>query len=272
MRSEAAPGPQRRARFSAEALAASPALGAWCAAASTLVAEALATAGFDYITLDRQHAMIDDETTLAMIQVVDSAGIATFVRVPEGGTALASRVLDAFATGVIVPMVETPEAAARAVDAACYPPLGRRSWGPMRQGTYAHEGTLASQGAVPPDGLVLVMLETAAAIDRASEILAVPGVAGAVVGPADLAQSLGLGPGAVAHEEVLARARTIVSLCRERGLVSATGAHSVALAQTWIGLGFGMVSLGRDVSMLREVAVERLAAVRAIAASGEART
>ena len=154
-------------------------------------------------------------------------------------------------------MVELVEVARRAVDAACYPPLGRRSWGPMRQSYFA------DRDAIPADGLVLVMLETATAIERAPEILSVSGVAGAVVGPADLAQSLGLGPSAVDDERVIDASRSIVSLCRERGLISATGAHSVALAETFVRLGFDMVALGRDVSMMREVAAARLAAVRA---------
>jgi 4-hydroxy-2-oxoheptanedioate aldolase len=239
------------------ALARRPALGAWCAIASPLVAEALASVGFDYLALDRQHSMIDDETTLAMIQVIDRIGTPVFVRVPEGDAALVSHVLDAGATGVIVPMVESVEAARRAVEAACYPPLGRRSWGPMRQAYHA------DRGAIPADGLVLVMLETATAIERAPEILSVAGVAGAVVGPADLAQSLGLGPSEVAHERVLEASRSVVSLCRERGLISATGAHSIDLAATFVGLGFDMVAVGRDVSMMREVAAARLAAVRA---------
>jgi 4-hydroxy-2-oxoheptanedioate aldolase len=126
----------------------------------------------------------------------------------------------------------------------------------MRQGYYA------DRDAVPADGLVLVMLETVTAIERAPAILSVPGVAGAVVGPADLAQSLGLGPSEVAHERVLEASKSVVSLCRERGLISATGAHSIELATTFVGLGFDMVAVGRDVSMMREVAAARLAAVR----------
>jgi 4-hydroxy-2-oxoheptanedioate aldolase len=252
-----------RATFSADVLSADPALGVWCAAASPLVAEGLATLGFDYVTLDRQHSMIDDETTLAMIAIIDGTDTPTFVRVPEGGTSLISPVLDAGATGVIVPMIETAEAAQRAVDAACYPPIGRRSWGPMRHAFYTPGGTQ------PADGVVMVMLETAAGIERAPEILSVPGVAGAFMGPADLAQSLGLGPGAIDHDDVLSRCRTVIALCRDRGLVAGTGAHSIGLAQTWLRMGFGMVSLGRDVSMMRDVAAERLAAVRAVASERE---
>jgi 4-hydroxy-2-oxoheptanedioate aldolase len=224
------------------------------------VAEALATLGVDFVNLDRQHGAIDDEATLAMIAVIDRSGTPVYVRVPAEDSALIGRVLDMGATGVIVPMVETTDAAERAVAAARYPPRGRRSWGPMRAGFYAEAG------GVPADGLVLVMLETALAIERASEILSVPGVAGAVVGPADLAQSLGLGPSAVAHDEVLARCREVVAACHERGLVAATGAHSTGLAETWVRLGFDMIAIGRDVPMLRELAAERLRAVRAFAA------
>jgi 4-hydroxy-2-oxoheptanedioate aldolase len=198
-----------------------------------------------------------------MIQVIDRIGTPVFVRVPERETPLVSRVLDAGATGVIVPMIESVEAARRAVEAACYPPLGRRSWGPLRQGYYA------DRDAIPADGLVLVMLETAIAIERAPDILSVPGVAGAVVGPADLAQSFGLGPSEVAHKLVIEASRSVVALCRERGLLSATGAHSIDLAATFVGLGFDMIAVGRDVSMMREVAAARVAAVRAVSERAE---
>lgn len=247
------------ARFTADALATAPALGAWCSIGSPLVAEGLATLGFDWINIDRQHSLIDDEATLAMIQMLDRGGTPAFVRIPEHGMTMISPVLDAGATGVIVPMVESSEDAERAVDAACYPPLGRRSWGPMRHAFRAESDPM------PPNGLVMVMLETAAGIERAAEILAVPGVAGAFVGPADLAMSLGLGSSELAHPQVLERCETVVERCRERGLIAGTGAHSIGLAERWVRMGFQMVSLGRDVSLMREVAQARLEAIRAIA-------
>lgn len=250
-------------RFSADALAKAPAFGAWCAIGSPVVAEGLATLGFDWINLDRQHSLIDDETTLAMIAVLDRGGTPAFVRVPEGGMAMISPLLDAGATGVIVPMVESPEDAQRAVDAACYPPVGRRSWGPMRHAFYP------DSGALPPNGLVMVMLETATGIERAPEILAVPGVAGAFIGPADLAMSLGLLPSEVAHPDVLNRCEAVVKLCRERGLVAGTGAHSTGLAERWLRMGFGMISLGRDLSLMRELAKERLSVIRGVAQDRE---
>jgi 2-keto-3-deoxy-L-rhamnonate aldolase RhmA len=115
---------------------------------------------------------------------------------------------------------------------------------------------------MPPNGLVMLMLETATGIDRAAQILAVPGVAGVFVGPADLAVSLGLPPSEVAHDKVLEKCATVVAICAELGLVAGIGSHSVEHARTWVEMGFGMVSIGRDVSMMRDVAADRLSQIR----------
>lgn len=243
-------------RFDPQRLAAGPALGVWCAIPSPLVAEALGTLGFDWICLDRQHGMIDDGATSSMIQALDGTGTPTFVRVTENGTHAIGSVLDAGAVGVVVPMVESPEDAARAVAAACYPPLGRRSWGPMR----AAFRPVADP--VPPDGLVLVMLETATAVERAPDILAVPGVTGVFVGPSDLAVSMGISPRDVTHREVLDRCAMLVELCARSGLVAGIGSHSVEHARAWLDMGFGLVSLGRDLSLMRDLAGERLRELR----------
>ena len=243
-------------RFDPERLRRQPAFGAWCVIPSPLVAEALGTLGFAWVCLDRQHGLLDDQVVLCMVQALDMAGVPAFVRVTENRTHAISSVLDAGAVGVVVPMVETPEEAARAVDAACYPPLGRRSWGPTRA------AFRATDGPMPPDGIVLVMLETARAVDRAAEILAVPGVAGVFVGPSDLAVSMGLSPREVTHAEVLRRCTAMVETCERLGLIAGIGSHSVGHAQQWVDLGFGMISLGRDLSFLRDLAADRLGQLR----------
>src|SRR2546430_3249835 len=128
--------------------------------------------GLDWACVDRQHGLIGYEAMVGMIQALAITGTPAFVRVGENTPREIGQALDAGAAGVIVPMVNSAEDARRAVAGARYPPTGARSWGPTR-------ASLGSSGpARKVDGILLVMLETAPAFDRAQDILEEEGVDG----------------------------------------------------------------------------------------------
>ena len=163
--------------------------GVWCRLGEPLTVVQIARGGPAWLGLDAQHGAFDDAaivaTMLALTTLRERPAVA--VRVAELSNFLIGRVLDAGADIVVVPMIETVEDARAAANAAHYPPLGRRSWGPM--------GDL--WGATPPSATeartaLWVMIETRAGLDAVEQIVAVPGVAGVFVGPFDLAIGLGL--------------------------------------------------------------------------------
>ena len=159
-------------------------------------------------------------------------------------------------------MVNSVEDAERAVRAARYPPAGERSWGPTRA-SFGRQG-----GGRPTEGLLLVMLETGAAFDRAESIASVEGVDGVFVGPADLAVSLALEPHDVLDAEVVGRCKDLVRICVRHGLIAGIGCHTVAQAQAWLTSGFRMISIGRDLTMLLDGLGGRLAAIRDLKPEG----
>jgi 4-hydroxy-2-oxoheptanedioate aldolase len=226
---------------------------------STLVAEGLARAGFDWVCIDMQHGLTDFAGASELIRAIDAGGALPVVRVPWNEPGIVGRVLDAGALGVIVPMIQTVDDARRVVEACLYPPKGRRSYGPqraaLRDGPGYHAGANDRVAVIP-------MIETAEALEAVDDILAVPGVTCAFVGPMDLSVSLGLAPadndGKPAFDAAIAR---VVEACRKAGKIAAVYSNP-KVAPLRIAQGFRMVSICNDLSVLLAAARSDLTAVR----------
>src|SRR5688500_11881877 len=108
----------------------SPAFSAWCGMPEPSIAGVLAREAFDAVALDMQHGAIDFAATVRAIPLVAAAGKPAIVRIPVGDFPTASRLLDAGASAIIAPMVNTVDDARRFGAFMKYPPLGERSWGP----------------------------------------------------------------------------------------------------------------------------------------------
>lgn len=239
------------------------ALGVWCVIPSALSVEAVAGLGFDWLLIDMQHGGMDYSTAVEMIRAAELAGVAPMVRVPWNEPGIIGRVLDAGAIGVVVPMIDDVESAKRAVAAGRYPPVGRRSFGPLR--ARARQGT--AYRFDPDDGtLIIPMIETASALDQAAAIAAVPGVDALLVGPSDLSLSLGLPPGDQDGQKLFDTAlRTVSDACRSAGK-SAAIFSSAENAPLRISQGFRMVSLTTDIGALAAASAGILGSVRKAAA------
>src|SRR5438552_18491508 len=114
-----------------------PALGAWLTIPSAFAAEIVAHSEFDWVCVDMQHGVIDDQQMVAMLQAVSSTAVTPLVRVPWNEPGIIGKTLDAGARGVIIPMVNTVAEAERAVWSCRYAPDGGRSYGPLRANYYA---------------------------------------------------------------------------------------------------------------------------------------
>ncbi|MFF2108991.1 aldolase [Rhodococcus sp. ACS1] len=163
-------------------------VGYWSVIDSPVSTEWLAHVGWDYIALDLQHGLIGYSGMVAGLTAIDASGSTVgMIRVESNDPTPIGRALDAGAAGVIVPLVNTAEEAARAVAAATYPPAGVRSYGPMR--------SQLRIGPTPSDAnrdtVVVVMIETPQGLANVEEICAVPGLDGVYVGPSDLRLAVG---------------------------------------------------------------------------------
>ena len=164
-------------------------IGTWLSTGSPLVAEVMAHAGFDWLTVDMEHNAIDMENLVSCFYAIGTTDTVPFVRVPWNDPQILKRVLDVGAYGVVVPNVKSPEEAQLAVQACRYPPEGFRGVGSIRGRLYG--GSDYYQQANEEIAVVL-MIEDTEAVKQIDEICVVPGIDVLFVGPNDLAASLGV--------------------------------------------------------------------------------
>lgn len=235
------------------------AVGVWCSVGDSFTAEAAASVGFDYACADLQHGVVDYGAMVGMLQAIKAHGVTPIVRVSWPEPWLIMQALDAGALGVVVPLIENAEQAARAVAACRFPPAGIRSFGPTRA-AIAH-------GTADPDELsrvaCILMVETEAGIANLDEIASVPGVDAIYVGPSDLALALGLPPRPTSplaeHERVIA---DILAVCQSKGVVAGIHGSSGAVAQGRLAQGFQMATIGSEVAFMVNALKAELATAR----------
>lgn len=245
----------------AKLAAGQPVLNAWCAIASSHVAEAIAHQGVDSVTVDLQHGAIDFAAAFQMLQAISTSPATPLARVPWNEPGILTRLLDAGAYGIICPMVETQSEAEAFVAACRYPPQGTRSYGPNRVSFYAGSAYWPNANA---EILLLAQIETRKAVDNVDAILTVPGLDGVYVGPGDLSLSFGAPPSMAPTDPiVLAAMAQVRERARAAGLIAAVHTDGGRTARQRFAEGFQFCSLPTDVRLLVD-------AVRAAVAEAKA--
>ncbi len=234
-------------------------LGAWCMMPGAMGAEVLARQGFDWILIDMQHGCLEYGDVLAMIRAVDQTPATPIVRVPWNEPSMIGRVLDAGALGVLIPMIQTAEDARKVVEAALYPPLGRRSFGPVRVGL--RDGPAYFAGANERIAVV-VMIETKEALEAVEEIASVPGVSALFVGPFDLSIALGLSPGDNDGKPAFDEAIQRVAAAAKRAGIATAVLSNPRVAPLRMRQGFQMISVTTDYITLGAASRADLESVR----------
>jgi 4-hydroxy-2-oxoheptanedioate aldolase len=236
---------------------AAPLFGTWIASADPLTAEVMGRVDFDCVVLDTQHGGISEAQLLPLFQALDAAGTPALVRVNRLDPALIMRAADLGAAGVVVPLVSTPEDARAAAAAIRYPPAGMRSFGPVRS-YYAADGARE-------EPLCLVMVETAEAMVNLDAIAATPGIDGILVGPVDLALSMGLGLSPDMPGAVLDAIADVAAACERHGVVCASVALGLANARAQLDRGVRLMTSGADTLFMRRAAAQELEELRRLA-------
>ena len=172
-----------------------PSVGVWLSLPSPEGAEYVSRLGFDWLVVDAEHTPVDISTLTRMFVAISAAPTAPMVRIPWNTPENFKRVLDAGAWGVVVPMVNSREDDERAVRATRYHPLGDRSVGGGRHALSFDTGASEYYRHANEEVLLVLQIEHIEGVERASEILSVPGVDACFIGPNDLAASMGLGLG-----------------------------------------------------------------------------
>ncbi|MEM1314310.1 MAG: aldolase/citrate lyase family protein [Pseudomonadota bacterium] len=224
----------------------------WLGIPSSAAAENMAQAGWDSLTVDLQHGLVDYQTAVGMLQAISTTDATPLVRVPWNEPGIIGKMLDAGAYGVICPMVNSRAEAEALVRACRYPPDGERSFGPVRAAWYG-----GADYAVKANETVLVlpMIETRAAVENLDEILSVPGVDGVYVGPADLGLSHGYpAKGDRDEEELLAIIRRIAERAATHGKSAGIHCGVPAYARRMIEDGYRLVTIQADNQLLNAAA------------------
>jgi 4-hydroxy-2-oxoheptanedioate aldolase len=243
------------------------AFGLWMTVPGSVGAEIFAGAGVEYVCVDQQHGVIDYDSMVPMFQAIRAEGAAPITRVLSNDPFLIMKALDAGAWGVIVPLVNNAEDAARAVSACRYPPRGMRSYGPVRA---AHVIGSRDPEELGGEALCLVMVETREALERVEEITSTPGVDGVYIGPSDLALSLGLPPTLDVTEDAHIEAvNSIREACHRKGITAGIHAASGEWARKHAEAGFDIVTVATDAALLRAAASRELTVARGEAEPGE---
>lgn len=229
--------------------AGTPSHGAWINLPELHTAEIIARMGFDWLCFDLQHGLMSYSHLLALIPAISATAATPLVRVAGNDAAAIGRVLDAGAHGVIVPMVNSAEEAARAVAACRYPPQGTRSCGPMRGIMLDGIDYLVSANE---EIACIAMIETREGLANVDAIAATPGIDALFVGPMDLCYGLGIAPGSFSNPAFIAAIETIKAACESSGIAAGMFGYNAALAAKYLSEGFQFASVGTDIGFFRD--------------------
>jgi len=225
-------------------------VGSWITLAHPAIAEIMAKAGFDWLTVDLEHSVITIREAEELIRVIDLCGVVPLVRLSANDPVQIKRVMDAGAHGVIVPMVNSAEEARKAVEAVRYPPDGKRGVGLARAQGYGSSFE-KYKNWVNRESIVIVQVEHIKAVENLDTILSVEGVDGFIVGPYDLSGSLGI-PGQFDNELMIEAMSKIKTFMRNSSKIP--GYHvvepDVDQFQQRVREGYRFLAYSVDIRML----------------------
>jgi 4-hydroxy-2-oxoheptanedioate aldolase len=234
----------------------------WLAIPSGFSAEVMAGCGWDSVTVDMQHGVQDYHSMVACFQAMDKHPITPLVRVPWNEPGIIGKALDGGAWGIICPMVNNAAEAKALADACLYPPMGKRSNGPIRHGTYGVPGSY--QTNANSEILVIPMIETQEGIDNIDAIVSTPGISGIYIGPSDMGLSLGLVPKLDREEPlILGIYEKLVASCKKHGKFAGLHNGSAGYAARMIKMGFQFCTIQNDSGLMAKAASEAVKQFRA---------
>ena len=242
-----------------------PALGAWLSLPSVPAARIMARLGFDWLVVDMEHTAHHPVVMADMVATIADSGLcAPIVRVPYNSVEWFKWALDAGAWGVVVPMLNTREEALRALEYAKYPPGGARSiggaFGPYGFGitNWPEYACLANN-----ETLMIVQIESRQGLENVNDILSVPGIDVAFIGPNDLHAQLGMTPSSDGAEpEFMEAVERIKKAARSNSLALGIFSSDGEAATERMRQGFQFISVTTDISSMIAEATRNLRVAR----------
>lgn len=223
--------------------------GLWVCSGSPVMAEICAGSGIDWLLIDAEHSPQSLAEMQVQLQAMAAYPVTAAIRVPSGDPVVLKQVLDLGVQNVIVPMISTAEQARAVVAATSYPPKGIRGIGSAlaRSGRWGRVSDYLQNADSYVS--VTVQIETAEAVAKAADILAVEGVDAVFVGPSDLAASMGL-IGQQSHPDVVAAVKSVFEAASVAGKPVGVNAFDPLVAQDYIDSGADFILVGSDVTLV----------------------
>ena len=237
---------------------------AWCNLGSPVVAETIVREGYVCGVFDAQHGLWDLAGVVNGIIALSNAGSTPCVRVPLADFAFVSRALDFGAEAIIAPMINTVADAKQFVNAAKYPPVGERSWGPQRAMVLQGKTSAVDYLREANDGtLTFAMIETTTALSNMDAIAATPGIDALFVGPYDLSTALSGGTAQdVTAPQVEQAIDQICAAATKAGKIPSIYCRDAERALAMAKRGFRFIAVGSDNGLVRESAAAQVKALK----------
>lgn len=237
-------------------------LNGWLHIPSAFAAEVMAHAGWQSLTIDMQHGLVDYGAAVSMLQAIATTPVIPLARVPWNEPGTIMKMLDAGCYGIICPMIDSRPACEAFVGACRYPPHGYRSFGPVRALLYAGQDYAAHANDTV---IAMAMIETREAVERLDDILRTPGLDAIYIGPSDLSQSFGYAPRLDPVEpEMVHVIEQITAAAREKGVVVGMHTGSVEYAQRMAAQGMQFLTVASDARLMAAKAADVTAAFRSV--------
>ncbi|MCW5601313.1 aldolase/citrate lyase family protein [Nitrosomonas sp.] len=237
-------------------------VGSWITLGHPAIAEIMASAGFDWLVLDMEHSVLELSEAQTIIQVLDGLDCPAIVRLTSNHPDQIKRVMDAGATGVMVPMIKSAADAQAAVEAVYYPPEGKRGVGLARAQGYGARFQEYRQW-LKENAVIIVMIEHIDAVQQIDAILSVPGIDAYIIGPYDLSGSMGR-PGELDHPEVQIAIEKVLEAGRR--LNKPGGIHVIepdpAALRKRIEAGFNFLGYSLDIRILDTLCRQHMKIIR----------
>lgn len=223
-------------------------VGQWVSLNDPAVAEALSQTGHDFLLIDGEHGPLGESELPNLLRAASGGTASCIYRVRENSEQLIKMGLDLGAAGIMVPRVNSAAEAQMAVNAAKYPPLGKRGIGPWRASNY-YKNVSDYVATANQTTTLILQIEDTVAIENLDEILAVDGIDALYIGPADLSASMGLF-GQQEHPDFLAAVKTVSSKCEVAGMPLGFDTRDSDHLADLANQGFQLLTLGSDIDYL----------------------
>lgn len=247
-------------------LAGETAYGCWVSGGTPTECEILGHVGFDFVLADFEHGIGDTRDVVDALRSIETTPTPGMVRVAWNDHVLLKRVLDGGVQSVMIPSVDTAEAARDAIRACYYPPAGIRGYAAsvVRASTFGVETDYIHKAN--QNMLIAIQLESVTAVENAAKISALDGADIVFIGINDLAGNMGF-LGQTGHPEVQAMAKRAEQAVLSAGKVLGTVPSAGASVNDLLDRGYRFIVGPHNVALLRDAASAAVAQYRELKAA-----